>query len=257
MTTKYIFEQHEGGFFSNFNKVVTFLTHNQPGDIAWRMQGQPYGAFAYSCGEVFSNLFKHVIINDDIDKNVQIVKEFEYLQYTGKNADVLYTENQEWRTLLNTTYNKFIHPTEKLRNRIKDVDDRFRQIDNVKIGILKRNQLLKCEQVSNNMPTAGVYKRAIENIDAKSKKLYLSVDNYSDLNFFRDSFDCIYSESMRRTSKDSDTEPHFVPGTTEDAENIFLDVYALSKCDFLVHPISNMATAALYINPYLTSIYLR
>ena len=30
----------------------------------------------------------------------------------------------------------------------------------------------------------------------------------------------------------------------------------LSKCNYFIHPVSNMATAALYFNPELKSIYI-
>lgn len=253
MSVHYIFEHHEGGLFSNINKIVTFLAYNKPGKITWNCNGQPFGAFAYNFGEVLGQLFKNVIITNSIS-SVQIIKEFEFLQYTGKNADILYTQrDQSWRELLNKSYTKYIHPTEALKNKMKSVDKKFAEIKQQKIGILKRNQLLKCEQVTNMMPDISSYKKNIP----ENSTLYLSVDNYRDLKYFCSEFDCHYNSDMKRTETDTDMEPHFTPGNVDDLHNNFLDVYALSKCDYLIHPVSNMSTAALYMNTNLKSIYLR
>jgi hypothetical protein len=87
--------------------------------------------------------------------------------------------------------------------------------------------------------------------------LYLAVDNIEDLNAFINRYKkCIYNPKVRRSNKCTDTEPHFTPGTQNDAINTYLEVFTLSKCKYLVHPLSNMSTAALYFNPNLVSIYI-
>jgi hypothetical protein len=36
----------------------------------------------------------------------------------------------------------------------------------------------------------------------------------------------------------------------------YLESFVLSKSDYLIHPVSNMATAALYMNPKIKNIFL-
>lgn len=45
--------------------------------------------------------------------------------------------------------------------------------------------------------------------------------------------------------------------TREDVEHCFTDVLCLAGCQRLVHPVSNLATAALYINPSLESHFIQ
>lgn len=259
MNTHITFNHHEGGFFSNFNKVITHLAHNHDvSKITWNLNGQPFGAFAYNCGEVFSKLFQPYDDKQKITNNVS-VGEFKYLEYTGKNIHELYLkEDTTWRQQLFDIYNKYITPTPLLQKNIDTVDNILHKTNRKKIGILKRNQLLKCEQVNNIMPTINNYNDEINKISG-DKLCILSVDNNTDLTQFLNNKDLkfTFSKNIKRTTTDTDMEPHFTPGNTQDALYYFMDVYMLSKCDYLIHPISNMATAALYLNPNLKSIYLQ
>jgi hypothetical protein len=125
------------------------------------------------------------------------------------------------------------------------------------IGILKRNELLKCEQIGNRMPSLDDYFKAIDPIFDDRTYLFLSIDNINDLNsFIRRYKRCVYNTKMRRTAYPTDQEPHFTPGTKEDAMYTFLEVYSLSLCSKFIHPLSNMSTATLYFNPKIKSIYI-
>lgn len=253
-----IVKQHEGGFFSNFNKVISFLEKNNNVEkITWDLKGQAFGAFAFNCGEVFSHLFSPYNTQRECNQE-EVLKEYVDQRHTGRNVHNCYTGSQDWRYSLNCVYNKYITPTEFLRNKIKQVDELFEQIqDKQKIGILKRNDLLKCEQQQNKMPELSLYENEINKIYTKNSALILSVDNTSDLNFFKNKYKpTIFSPIIRRTNVATDMEPHFTPGTHIDAATIFLDVYMLSKCNYFIHPVSNMATAALYFNPELKSKYI-
>ena len=71
-----IVKQHEGGFFSNFNKVISFLEKNSNTEkITWDLRGQSFGAFAFNCGEVFSHLFSPYNTNKICDQE-EILKEY-------------------------------------------------------------------------------------------------------------------------------------------------------------------------------------
>ena len=252
-----IVKQHEGGFFSNFNKIITFLNDctDRVVKITWQLKGQTYGAFAYNCDEVYGNLFKEYNTGERIDKIVNLEK-YTHEKYTGRNVHTQYTSpDLTWRQRLYSILN-YIQPTPTLTEAIAKIDNNPLFKSKV-IGILKRNELLKCEQVNNKMPTIQDYYNEIDKIIDDNTHLFLSVDNISDLNAFITRYKkCIYNTKMRRTIYNTDTEPHFQPGSIDDALHTYIDVYTLSKCSHFIHPLSNMSTAALYFNPNLISIYI-
>lgn len=250
---------HEGGFFSNFNKVTTFLDSCKDNicQISWNLQGQPYGAFAYSCGEVYGKLFREYN-NSQLPDEKYILQTYNNLKYTGRDVHNVYTsEDTKWRNELNKTL-RYFQPTPFLQESIDKLH--ATSIFNGQIsliGILKRNELLKCEQISNKMPSLEDYYREIDKIFTDNTYLFLSVDNIHDLNSFIGRYKrCIYNNKTRRTQYNTDTEPHFTPGTAEDAKNTYLEVYTLSMCNYFIHPLSNMSTAVLYFNPNIKSIYI-
>jgi hypothetical protein len=257
MSLHLVVHQHEGGFFSNFNKVVSFLeAHPEVSKITWDLQGQSFGAFAYGCGEVFSKLF----VSYDTSPCLTTHQLTEYVdqRHTGRNTHGLYLGPDNWRAQLHRAYIQYIKPTPYLGSRIEQVDDIFNQLkERPKIGILKRNELLKCEQQKNCMPSFEQYQVAISQLKLKDPVYVFSVDSLYDIDQFKVNYKPhVYSPIIRRTHKNTDMEPHFLPGTELDAATIFLDVYMLSLCDYFIHPVSNMATAALYMNPLVKSIYL-
>lgn len=251
-----IVQFHEGGFFSNFNKITTFLKNTKDNvvKITWNLQGQPYGAFAYSCGEVFGKLFEPYDTKESVDE-VYHLQTYTDISYTSKNVHDKYCLT-DWRFDFNETL-KFFKPVPSLQKQIDTLIANPAFSTSNLIGILKRNNRLKCEQHDNKLPSLQEYFTEIDKILTKNTYLYLSVDNVHDLNSFIDKYKkCIYNTKTRRTNFVTDTEPHFTPGTADDAKNIYLEVYALAKCKCFIHPLSNMSTAALYFNPELTSIYI-
>ena len=249
---------HEGGFFSNFNKVTTFLknTSDNVVKITWNLQGQPYGAFAYSCGEVFGKLFEDYNSNVVPDETI-VLQTYTDTSYTGREVHEKYTQ-KDWRHKFNNTL-KYFKPAPSLQEHINKI--KYKYIFSSEkvnlIGVLKRNERLKCEQHNNTLPTLEDYFREIDKIKTDNTYLYLSVDNNYDVEQFIKRYKkCIYNPKVRRTNVSTDEEPHFTPGSAEDALHNYLEVYTLSLCKSFIHPLSNMSTAALYFNPELTSIYI-
>jgi len=249
---------HEGGLFSNFNKVTTFIqnTEDKIVKITWNLQGQPYGAFAYNCGEVFSKLFHDYDTGESADEIV-ILNTYTDTSFTGKEVHDKYAL-YKWRENFNKTL-KYFQPTPSLQEAQDKIEYKYVFSSNKinLIGILKRNNLLKCEQKHGQMPSLEDYYKEIDKIFDNNTYLYLAVDNSHDLNAFISKYkNCIYNPKMRRSNLCTDTEPHFTPGTAEDALYTYLEVFTLSKCKTFIHPLSNMSTAVLYFNPSIKSIYI-
>ena len=262
MSVKVKFEMHEGGFFSNFNKVITFLNHfekiNDISEVEWNLIGQPFGAFAYNLPEVFGTVFEQY----KNGKHKEETTVSEYLQlslnkYTGKNAHNLYIGPDHWRKDLNKTFLKYIKTTKEAQHYIDKANENKKNCKGKIISILKRNQRLRCEQPSDEMPTLEQYFEKIDELFDDETYLYLCVDNMNDLNAFIKRYKrCLYHPYMRRTTSDKDQEPHFIPKSEKDAIHTFVDLWTASQSDYFIHPVSNMATSALYFNPQVESIYI-
>jgi hypothetical protein len=255
MNIHLIVKQHEGGFFSNFNKVITFLAHNDNVcKITWDLQGQPFGAFAYNCGEVFSKLFLPYDSGEVIDKTIILSEFTDSFLNSGQAIHSRFTDSdQSWRIKYNNAFIKYIHYSEKLKQKIDKID--FKS-NNTLIGILKRNQLTKADQINKVLPTYDDYFNVIDNIDG-DKTIVLSIDhNYGIQQFINRYKNCVFSSKIRRTNMDTDMEPHFIQSTEEEAMYYFLDVVILSKCDYIIHTISNMSVAALIMNHTIISKYI-
>ena len=249
---------HEGGFFSNFNKVVTFLalTTDNVVKITWNLQGQPYGAFAYNCGEVFGKLFLEYNTGEDIHETFEL-QTYTDTSYTGKKAFNKYKQN-EWRAQFNKTL-KYFKPTDLLKPYLDKIEHKYIfTSDKINlIGILKRNNRLSCEQPNNVLPELSNYFEKIDKLKDENTYLYLAVDNLYDINSFIERYKkCIYNPKSRRTNTCTDEEPHFTPGTVDDAVATYLEVFTLSKCKEFIHPVSNMATAVMYFNPNIKTTYI-
>jgi hypothetical protein len=108
------------------------------------------------------------------------------------------------------------------------------------------------------MPTRDDYVKALDKIPkSKNVKYFLCIDNNDDLEFYKNKYIPNYYTPIRRTKNKKDGEPHTNNiGTLEDLESSFIEVMLMSNCDILVHCVSNMATASLYINMNQQSIFI-
>jgi hypothetical protein len=156
----------------------------------------------------------------------------------------------------NKAYNKYIkikpHIQEKIDYKVNELKNGSDQI----IGIFIRSNALANEQPSGVMPTREEYINAINNIKKSNNvKYFFCIDNENDLEYFKQLYTPNYYTDIRRTSNTNDGEPHTkTMGTLEDLENSFIEVCVMSQCDILVHCVSNMVTASLYMNMNQKSI---
>jgi hypothetical protein len=254
-----IFQPHPAGFFSNFNKVTHALSvyNEQVGEIVWQMIGE--GMHQYHCDEVFSKLFKPYKEDVVCDESITVQRYID-VKYTAHHvAEVYDSSDQKWRHNLNAVFNKYIKFTDLLDQTWNNIfTKQFEEQAGTKIGILIRNNALNCEQPYQKLPEKQSYIDAIEQIQAGSKTVVCAIDNREDLAFFTEKYKCIYNEHVSRSNTASDPETHLHNQLScIDAAYHFLEAYALSKCDYLIHPVSNISTAALYMNPKLQNVFLK
>jgi len=87
--------------------------------------------------------------------------------------------------------------------------------------------------------------------------VYVASGDYESLEWFRARFPGFVCHPTARRSPDRNTDFTKTHRLTEqDAIDVLQEILLISRCDALVHVISNLATVALYIRPELKSIYL-
>ena len=109
-----------------------------------------------------------------------------------------------------------------------------------------------------HIPALDIYSNAIDKIDkTKKTKYFLRIDNEKDLEYYKNKYYPNYQTSITR-SKDNIEDSLHVSNNKylllDDLENTYLEVALLSVSDILVHCVSNMATASLYMNMNQKSI---
>jgi len=242
-----------GGFFSNFNKLITYLVDNPTiTKITYDMRSHgPQNAFSYikENEELFSKIFD--IYDEGVETTKSIVSsDYQSLRITGEEAFNFYNENRNKLEPFNKAYTKYIIIKPDIQNKININVDRLKRNADQIIGIFIRSNALANEQPSKKMPSHEEYVNAINNIKkSKNIKYFFCIDNQDDLEYFKKLYKPHYFTDIRRTSNTNDGEPHTKTiGTLDDLEKSFIEVCIMSQCDILVHCVSNMVTASLYMN---------
>lgn len=245
-----------GGFCSNINTILAYLYNNRHiSSIKWNIKSGQSGPLAYIAEgtELFGLLFEEdgqeeVVYNYDN-------KAWENCDISLGNAIRIYHDS-ELRSEYSKIYHRFFRPKKALLNGLFDtlIGHQFSS-DRKYVSILIRSDCLGSEQPNGIMPTIEDYVRFTQ--DVENATYILSVDNHADLEICKKIFKpFVYNPRIRR-SPDRSTEPHTSKiGTLCDLYDTFLEVYLLAKGDYIVHPISNMSTTSLLINPNQESRFI-
>jgi hypothetical protein len=173
------------------------------------------------------------------------------MNITAQNATNYYNENRSKLKPFYDAYKKYIkikpHIQKKIEEKVKELKKGNPEQN---IGIFVRSAALASEQPKGKMPTQENYKKIIDSIDkTKTTKYFICADNINDLEYYKKHFNPHYYTDIRRTDNTLNSEPHKKTfGSLKDLEDSFIEVALLAQCDILVHCVSNMATAALYMN---------
>jgi len=260
--TKLILKANVGGFFSNFNKLINYLTdHKDIVEIEYDVRATGIGnslPFINEGEEIFNKLFIPYTENKTIDNTI-IAENYENYNITYTNAINNYNENRGRLQPYHDSFIKYIKIKQDLQDKLNKLIEELKSDCEQVIGIFVRSSSLSTEQPSGKMPTRDDYMNAIKNIDTSSKKTkyFLRVDNDDDLKFYQEQFKPYYNTKISRSKDNTRNSLHISHDqylTLEDLENTYLEVALLSQCETLVHCVSNMATASLYMNMNQKSI---
>lgn len=242
------------GLFSNINRIVTYLVNNpDTKKIVWSMTGQESGCMGYDTNnkELFSLLFEQFseISDSDVTAVNVSTRWMEDSNITGYNVINYYLYREELRPYSNS-FHTFLKFRPELNRQIELVKNALFHDTNDVVAIIVRGDALKDEQPRRKMPTRQEYINVIRKLpDNNKRKYFLCIDNEDDLQFFKSILPNHYHTNIRRSTTKNDIEPHKkTRGTEKDFYDSFLEVVYCSLCNILIHPVTNMATASLYMN---------
>lgn len=266
---------HEGAaFFSILNKLMNHIQKYKPvAAISWNVQF-PFNI--YGEGETFSQVFEPYIDETYEGYEIETIlcKCFTNQSLTGHTARYLYNEedckrdeciqSMDWRNELNSYWKKYckiIHPSVlDLFPEFQKVIDEERTNGKTIITFLARHLDHGREQMNKVMPSFSLYDEKIKEIagnDLSKVVLICMTDSMEAYNYFSEKYkdhNILFPPTERQWAHEPQTA--FSEGTNARIPMAMLSVLYLTTGDHFIHPISNMSTAVMYINPKIKNHYL-
>ena len=188
-----------------------------------------------------------------------------------------------WRYRMNTVYTRYIHFSDKLSSRVDTFwNANVNKEKEYVIGIHYRHP---SHHVESGRIYPSDYYQEVKKITTllpdkdKDVKIFIASDNDLGIMAFNYYFDCFYMSDVERCSLDSVLEWAFARGDGGKSDavdfidgvgyqyhyqkcanndydekhgaDVICETLALSRCDYVVHGISNIALAVSYINPHV------
>ena len=269
---KMVVVQHDGGFFSNFNKVINHLvcSLNCYGALAievdWNIKKRnKFNNFFYGTHKD-GNIWEHFFEQLSFPSRLFIMRKrtdlYRDLSITGSNAYDLYKSGDGWRQQYHAAFKKYIQIKPHI---LQEVELTYSQYLAGKycIGVHIRNNAIKGEQPDGQMPPLEHYMAEIRRIIFSKKeevKIFLATDVEEYVERFKNVFGnkIVTQKEVARLQFPTNTEEGIIylyNPNLKWGEDVLKDCLLLSKCDVLVHRVSNIATAVGYINPSIPMIY--
>lgn len=260
------------GFFSVFNKLFGYLQRFQPVyAVSWYVMNP---SNAYGEGEIFSKVFTPYVNLEYKDYEIQPVVCTKYIDgtLTGREACRLYTREGcekyniplDWRKQMNNLFLKYylIH-NQSILTKYQEFLQRiymYKQEQKKIITFLLRHPALNVEQENNVLPSYEMYDHEILKVsggDLSKSVLVCLTDSQEAFEYFTEkykNYTILFPDVERVRANEIDST--YRPGGDEKIEIAMLSVLYLTAGDHFIHPVSNMATAVLIINPNIEHSYL-
>lgn len=272
---KLIVVPHDAGFFSNFNKVMNHLVCSlhrngiRSIEVDWNIEkGKKFNAFFFGTPKD-GNIWEHFFDQLSFPPHSCIIRKRtdSYRDYsiTDRNVYSLYTSGPGWRQQYHAAFSEYIHIKPHILQKVGQIYSEY-LAGRYCIGVHIRNEAHKREQPDGQMPPLEHYMAEIRHIISSKKaeiKIFLATDVEEYVIRFKDVFgEKVFTQTEIGRLEKSPGNPEEQVIYTFDpdlkfAEEVLNDCLLLSKCDVLIHRVSNIATAAGYINPSMSMIYCR
>ena len=250
-----ILEYHGAGFWSIFNKIMNYLLYYKNiSKISYNVV--PNTNTIYGKDELFNKVFDTYITNTNIDITLH-AKNYITYEATGWFAPNLHLGDQNWRSIYNTLWKKYIHVKPEIISSLPVFSDNKQNI-----SILIRHNALAHEQINKRMPSFQQYDTVLQELLNKYNnycRIILATDLYEAEHYFKTKYshiEIVHPHSVKSTN--TTVEASQITDLVHE-NNTSIAVYTvllLAKGDHFLFPNSNMATAALYINPTMIPHFL-
>jgi hypothetical protein len=263
-----ILKYHGAGFWSIFNKLMNYLQHYSPiYKITWDVYSQFH---TYGFGEVMGRVFEPYENPEYASYEIEEVICDGYINetLTGKQAANLYTEaartenglSHTWRQELNKLWAEYIYIQEPIVERFLQFKEFIESMEKqTVICLLVRHPALQGEQPNGKMPEFEQYDEVISQISPtlENTLIICMTDLQEAYDYFSDKYeDAIFFPRTDRASWKSGEAFTSKQGDESSAMNALFVALNLSIGHHLVHHTSNIATAALYMNPEMKSHFV-
>ncbi len=247
MNAACIVKAHRAGLGSLLNAVITCMELYNPVAVDWR-------GTLYSDEDIWPMLFQPT---PPLEGPYDIITGYPSQWLTYKAAGYLYQmEDVAWREKCHRLWQR-IKPLPRVTAFVNwFVEEHFAK--RPVVAVLVRAHPSAGEQLTNRIQTLDEYATAIEAElrGSDRRQVYIASSDEQSLSWFRDRFNVRHHPGTRR-AETRDVDRHLAVKQNEiDALNVLQEVLIMARTDVLIHPVSNLATACLYINPSLRSVYL-
>lgn len=259
----------QGGFFSNFNKVLQLLKQykdNYDIQVDWTFKGSEKG-FRYGdrIGENIWELFFEPLPQNQEVKYSKTIVINRYLDYSFTHVNAHYFYQNPDCQKIRQEYYKIYQQYVTIKPDIVDEVNHFyaeHLAGHLCIGVHKRHWLQQHEQYSRKAVAASDYIAVIKQLVATSgaTKIFLATDEEDTVKLMKETFGdfLVCRSDVTRVSASALQEMHWQVKNTgfHLGKEVLIDALILAKCDIFIHGLSNISTAISFINPCLEMVYL-
>lgn len=253
------------GFFSNFNKVVNTLAHAPGGDncpliaVSWRSDRQSYGV---GKGNAWDRYFEPLPL-DPTAEECFLTDAYADYRMTGRAASRMYESGSAWRVRYHDAFTRNIRVRRPVLNRVDSFHNTFLK-GRYCVGVhyrLPTHHDIECPEPA---PPIEFFIEAARRLIPRGANfmVFLATDVKRAVDRFREAFGnrLACQPNVPRADDAAPGEMHWNRRnrhTDELGMSVLSDCLLLARCDTLLHVVSNVATAAGYINPAIRMVYCR
>jgi hypothetical protein len=251
MRTRIVHAHNGSGLMSLFNNVVSCLEICDKVEVQWDPKKTPY------VDANVDNLWDAIAEPIDICTKKDSAEIFTgYVKtYTGANAGLVYIRNDGWRERLNTCYNRVI--IKECIFRIIDSEIGDKRLSDCVAILHRSSDSIATEQITKQNPSVESMIQAANYVDNKAR-VFVACDSVKSLLQFRKAFGSrLIAFTALGHSRIGGEIHHENKLGIEHVRAVLAQTIALSRCNYLIHGVSNIATSALYMSPNMQHTFVQ
>lgn len=242
---------HMAGVFSLVNKVLTCMELYSRVKVEFLPEQTRYKSAEM---DIWKLLFDDCEATELADGPADVVVEYPHNRYTNANAGNAYCRNDGWRFRLHTQFSRL-----RVRDEVLQMAQTILPGELEKaVGVVCRGEKpLAREQRTGVLPTPNQMGRIALQVAGDDGSIFVAADSKEATELFARQLGkkMLVWEDCDRCEKIGQAV-HGVRAGTGEVKRALALALALSRTKHLVHAVSNLATAVLYINPRLEHTFV-